>query len=487
VTYRLSLALPLLGCLVLGGAPNLSAMPSPVEIDQEPLAANGAIGGRTHLAQAQTPAAPTAPNPATAAPAQAPVDEPIGNVATLAGSASVIRNSVTTPLKLKDDIFFNDTVQTSANSKLGITFNDATTFNLSASSKMTIDNYVYEEGGSQNAGIFDIAKGTVAFVAAAVAKTGDMKITTPTATLGIRGTTGLVEVPEGATATGANNVAIKLYPDADGRVGRIEVNDRAGARLGALTQGASGFTIRPGMGGGARFAAVPLAISPQQAQRDQGFVRQVHAAQTVGRRIVTEQRAFRRANPNRGNQPGQQRPNGTPGQNRPGQPQQGAPNRQGNQPGTEQPGTPNRQAPQRATPQQPGNPQQPGRSGQPGQPSRPGQQNGQQNRQQNPQGQPGTAPQPGAPNRQGTQQQQQGNPQQPAGQPLRPGQPSQQGAGQPATPPQPGAPQRLGVPQQGAPQLQRPGFQRPQFPGRPALQRPRPGAPPKGKQEKKRY
>jgi hypothetical protein len=482
------LALPLLGCLMLGGAPDLSAMPSPMEIDQTPLRVDAAMAARTHLAQAQTPAAPAAPEPATAAPAQAPVDEPIGNVATLTGSASVIRNSVTTPLKLKDDIFFNDTVQTSANSKLGITFNDATTFNLSASSKMTIDNYVYEEGGGQNTGIFDIAKGSVAFVAASVAKTGDMKITTPTATLGIRGTTGLVEVPEGATAS-ANNVAIKLYPDADGRVGRIEVNDRAGARLGALTQGASGFTIRPGMGGGARFAAVPLAISPQQVLRDQGFVRQVHAAQTVGRQIVTEQRAFRRANPglnnNRGNQPGQQRPNGAPGQNRPGQPQQGAPNnRQGNQPGTQQPQTPNRQNPQRGT-QQPGNPQQPGRSGQPGQPSRPSQPNGQQDRQQNPQGQPGTAPQPGAPNRQGTQQQQ-GNPPQP-GQPPRPGQPSQQGAGQPGAPPQPGAPQRLGVPQQSAPQLQRPGFQRPQFPARPALQRPRPGAPPKGKQEKKRY
>ena len=97
--------------------------------------------------------------------------------------------------------------------------------------------------------IFDVAKGTAAFVAASVAKTGDMKITTPTATLGIRGTTGLVEVPEGAAANNPNNVAIKLYPDADGRVGRIEVNDRAGARLGFLTQGASGFTIRPGAGG----------------------------------------------------------------------------------------------------------------------------------------------------------------------------------------------------------------------------------------------
>src|SRR5262249_38057984 len=152
---------------------------------------------------------------------------------------------------------------------------------------------------------FDIGKGTVAFVAAAVAKTGNMKIDTPTASLGIRGTTGLVEVPEGATAGGANNVNIKLYPDADGHVGRIEVNDRTGARLGSLTQGASGFPIRPGTGG-ARPTAVLLAISPQQAARDQGFVRQVYAAQNVGRRIVTEQRALRRANPaphapNRGN------------------------------------------------------------------------------------------------------------------------------------------------------------------------------------------
>ncbi len=164
--------------------------------------------------------------------------EPIGNVATVTGIATVIRDKNSYPLKVRDDIYLNDVVQTSSNSSLGITFNDATTFNLSASSKITIDNYVYEDGGKQNSAIFDIGKGTVAFVAAAVAKTGDMKIATPTATLGIRGTTGVVDVPENATANTANNVNIKLYPDADGRVGHIDVNDRAsGTRLGALTQG----------------------------------------------------------------------------------------------------------------------------------------------------------------------------------------------------------------------------------------------------------
>src|SRR5262249_62182904 len=124
-------------------------------------------------------------------------------------------------LKLKDDIFLNDAVQTAADSALGITFNDGTTFHLSANAKITIDTYVYQDGGKDNAGIFDIAKGTVAFVAAAVAKTGDMKITTPTSTLGIRGTTGLVEVPEGGGATGGNNVNVNIYPRPPGQCRRM--------------------------------------------------------------------------------------------------------------------------------------------------------------------------------------------------------------------------------------------------------------------------
>ena len=281
------------------------------------------------MAQAQTQTPPTSPATAASPPDQAANDDPIGNVATLTGSATVTRNNTPTPLKLKEDIFLNDVLQTSANSTLGVTFNDATTFNLTANARITVDNFVYEDGGKKkNTALFDITKGTVAFAAAAVAKTGDMKISTPSATLGIRGTTGLVEVPEGASAANASNVAIKLYPDADGRVGRIEVNDRAGARLGFLTQGSSGFTI--GRGAGGRLAALPLVISPQQALRDQGFVRQVHAAQGVGRQIVTERRIQRLQNPAQNNrQPGLQRQNGLP--NRPGlgqpglQPQPNAP------------------------------------------------------------------------------------------------------------------------------------------------------------------
>lgn len=386
---RIVFALPLL-VLPLGGADSACA--------------SDAI----ELAQAQPQAEPQAPSPAPSASptptadAQPAAVEPIGNVATVTGIATVIRDKNSYPLKVRDDIYLNDVVQTSSNSSLGITFNDATTFNLSASAKITIDNYVYEDGGKQNSAIFDIGKGTVAFVAAAVAKTGDMKIATPTATLGIRGTTGVVDVPKGAAANSANNVNIKLYPDADGRVGHIDVNDRAsGTRLGALTQASSGFAIRPGAAGpgGVRFAAVPITIPPQQIARDRGFVSQVHAAQTTGRQIVTEQRDFRRANPAaisripRPAQPPQQqqlRPNTAPNQ----QPQR--PNRppgQNNRPGQQQPGTPNRQGTQQPQRQGQGGATQPStpRTGQ-GRPQTQPQRSG-----QSPQA-PGTAtPQPQTP------------------------------------------------------------------------------------------
>jgi len=423
--YRLALALPLLLVLV-----------------------SGAWG------QAQQVPAQQAP----AAPADQQADEPIGNVATLTGTATVTRNNAPTPLKLKDDIYLNDVVATAATSSLGITFNDATTFTLKANAQVTIDNYVYEDGGKNNSGIFDIAKGTVAFAAAAVAKTGNMQITTPTAALGIRGTTGLVEVPEGgAAATGANN--IKLYPDADGRVGQIEVNDRQGRRLGALTQGASGFAIRGGPGGGvggARFAAVPLAISPQQAVRDQGLVRQLHATQTVGRQIVSQQREFRRANPQYRNPA---RPRQQPGQNRPGQQQPGTtPNNRPGQP----PATPNngqQRAPNRQGQQTPGNPQQPGGVNRQGQQQQPGAPN-----QAGAPTRPGQAPAGAAPS--GTAQ--------PNAVPRTPGTPSAPGApATPGTPPSPGTPgvgPRTGAAPGTPPGVARPGAQRPKLP-----------APPKGK------
>ena len=355
--------------------------------------------GPARLAQAPvSPTPPAAPPPPPAAiqpaaPTAQQAPDPVGSVATLQGSASVTRNNATSALALRDPVYKNDVLQTKVDGTLGITFDDETTFTLKPNTRLAVDEFVYQEGGTDNAAIFNVVRGTAAFVAAEVAHTGNMKIDTPTSSLGIRGTTGLVEVPEGGTAGG--QVSIKLYPDADGRVGRIEVFGRDGAQLGILSRGATGFAIRPGAGG--RFTAAPLQISREEAERDRTFVRQTFAARTVGRQINQQRPTFQRQrNQLRPSQPNQQRPGQVPGrEQRPGLQQQRpelrtVPGGQplpspGTRPAQQQPGTPPVQ-------QQPG--ARPNLQQQPG--AAPAQQ--QPGTRPNLQQQPGVAPPGGRPN-----------------------------------------------------------------------------------------
>jgi hypothetical protein len=257
-------------------------------------------------------------------------DDQVGQVATLQGIATVMRgNAAPSRLKVSDGIYKKDALQTGANSSRGVTFDDETTLSLTANAGIVVNDFVYEEGGKGNSAAFNIARGTVAFVASLVAKNGDMTISTPTATLGIRGTTGVVDVPDN-TAAGAGEAKIKLYPDADGRVGQIDVFNRQGGRLGTLTQGSNAFAIRPGPGG--RFAAIPFQISPQEAARDRGVVQRLFASHNIGRQMATQRRQLRgpgRQRPNNLRQPGgpQQKNNRSPGFQQKGT--QGAPQRGG--------------------------------------------------------------------------------------------------------------------------------------------------------------
>jgi len=265
---------------------------------------------------------PSAARPQNQTSANQDANDQVGQVATLQGVATVTRaNAKPSTLKLSDAVYKQDALQTGANSSLGVTFDDETTLSLTANARIVVNDFLYEDGGKSNAAVFNIVRGTVAFVAGLAARTGDMTITTPTATLGIRGTTGVIDVPD-STATGAGEAKIKLYPDADGRVGQINVFNRQGGRLGALTQGSSAFVIRPGPGG--RFAAVPFQIPPQEAARDRGVVQRLFVSHNIGRQMAIQRRQLRgpnRLRPNNLRQPG-----GPPQQNRgPGFQQKGNP------------------------------------------------------------------------------------------------------------------------------------------------------------------
>jgi len=142
-------------------------------------------------------------------------DVPIGQVQTIEGSASVVRaNGLTLQLKTGDPVFQGDVVLTGPGSKLGIGFIDDTVFSLSANARMVLNSLVYDPDGSNNSMLFSLVEGSFIFVAGQIAPTGDMKINTPVATMGIRGTAPTIDIN---SVLGTVNFSI--VPDPGGYVG----------------------------------------------------------------------------------------------------------------------------------------------------------------------------------------------------------------------------------------------------------------------------
>jgi hypothetical protein len=98
--------------------------------------------------------------------------------------------------KAGDIVYLRDVVRTEADSRISINSDDGSSFNLSSNARMALDEYVYEPAGKSNTTFFNLTKGTATFVAGQVAKTGDMKVDTPVATMGIRGTTPHIEIAD---------------------------------------------------------------------------------------------------------------------------------------------------------------------------------------------------------------------------------------------------------------------------------------------------
>ena len=135
--------------------------------------------------------------PGQYAQASAPTNDAplIGRVVTVQGGATAIRNGAAVILNVGDAIYKGDVIQTADNSAVGVIFGDGTTFNLSSNARMVLNEFIYNPApGSQNSALFNLVQGSFAFVAGDIAKTGDMKVGTPVATMGIRGTAVQVDI-----------------------------------------------------------------------------------------------------------------------------------------------------------------------------------------------------------------------------------------------------------------------------------------------------
>ena len=174
--------------------------------------------------------------------------KPIGKVITASGSVTVEHvNAVVVQAALGnqpgqasvgDPIFLGDVLSTGADGRVGITFSDGTAFDLSSNARMVMTEFIYDPNSKANSSLLSLTKGTFTFVAGKIAKSGDMKVDTPVATMGIRGTTPRVEISDNGSVKfstlveeGKDKVMEKLGSKAPSSPGAGTIEERSKPKL----------------------------------------------------------------------------------------------------------------------------------------------------------------------------------------------------------------------------------------------------------------
>jgi hypothetical protein len=126
-------------------------------------------------------------------------DGPAGSVKSFTGVAQVARlGAAPAPLKSGDRIFEKDVLTTDLNSSLGLIMRDNSMISLGPGSRLVVERFLFAPEKGALASILRVAKGSSAVVTGEIAKLSPdaVKVLTPTATIGIRGTHFLVNVDE---------------------------------------------------------------------------------------------------------------------------------------------------------------------------------------------------------------------------------------------------------------------------------------------------
>ena len=121
---------------------------------------------------------------------------PIGQIKVASGDTVIARGTKSVPAKVGGYVFAQDIIRTGANASLGITFVDNTVMSAGPNSEVVLEEYSFDSDNFRGSMQTNVHRGTLSFVSGDIARgsPGAMKVKTPTAILGVRGTRFLVKV-----------------------------------------------------------------------------------------------------------------------------------------------------------------------------------------------------------------------------------------------------------------------------------------------------
>src|SRR3954468_17679280 len=209
--------------------------------------------------------------------------QPIGRVASVQGGATAVRNGVAVTLNVGDAVYKGDVVQTAGSGAVGVIFGDGSTFNLTSNARMVLNEFVYNPApGSVNSALINLVQGSITFIAGEVAKTGDMKVGTPVAVMGIRGTAVQVDID---VNNGQTKLSVLVEPG--GRVGSFNVYSLNGQLIGTVNN-ANQVTIVNAAGPLQALAQV-VQKTPAELAAALNVVQQAFQTQNLGQAILAAQ------------------------------------------------------------------------------------------------------------------------------------------------------------------------------------------------------
>jgi len=133
---------------------------------------------------------------AVAAPVAAQ-DRPVaGKIKVSAGSAFIVRDGKEIPAQAGQVVYEADGLRTGDNGKIGITLSDDTRLSLGANSELKLERFMYQPADSGFGLVLKFVKGVSTYVSGRIAKVApdSIRLETPAAIIGVRGTTLAIRV-----------------------------------------------------------------------------------------------------------------------------------------------------------------------------------------------------------------------------------------------------------------------------------------------------
>jgi hypothetical protein len=132
----------------------------------------------------------------TATPVLAQSAPAAGRIKIATGSAFIVRGNATIAARPGEAIFASDSLRTGEDGSVGVTLKDDTRLSLGPRSEVRLERYVYAPESGALGMVLNFVRGAAAYVSGRIAKLApdSIRLETPAAIVGVRGTTVAVNV-----------------------------------------------------------------------------------------------------------------------------------------------------------------------------------------------------------------------------------------------------------------------------------------------------